>query len=161
MTFPPQSGKRDADLERRLRMLIDEHARHVDEMAAERDLRYQQRFEAAERAVKAALEAADKAVGKAEITADKWRENANEWRGAMNDRERSLMPRSEAETLVSSLRKETEQQIAALSDKIALLLSSMHESEGRNESHVQLWALLLGVGTLLMAGAAIVVAVTR
>jgi hypothetical protein len=42
---------------------------------------------AAEKAVGAALAAAEKAVTKAEDNAEKWRTNANEWRGAMNDRE--------------------------------------------------------------------------
>lgn len=52
---------------------------------------------AAEKAVAAALAAAERAVEKAEANAEKWRNSANEWRGAMNDRERVLMPRAEAE----------------------------------------------------------------
>lgn len=45
----------------------------------------------------------DKAVAASEVNAEKWRLNANEWRGAMNDRERNLMPRSETERLFEAL----------------------------------------------------------
>ena len=62
------------------------------------DVRYEQRFLAQEKAVKdaltsqekavnAALAASEKAVFVAEQNAEKWRTNANEWRGSMNDRE--------------------------------------------------------------------------
>src|ERR1700687_2306098 len=58
---------------------------------------------AQEKAVVAALQASDKAVTKAEATAEKWRENANEWRGAMHDRDRLLMPRQEVENQYRNL----------------------------------------------------------
>lgn len=57
----------------------------------ERDRRYGEVSEAKERAVAAALAAAEKAVLVAEQNAEKWRTNANEWREAMNDRERNFL----------------------------------------------------------------------
>jgi hypothetical protein len=48
---------------------------------------------AQEKAVNAALAAAEKAVAVAETNAEKWRMNANEWRAAMNDRERQFFSR--------------------------------------------------------------------
>lgn len=42
-------------------------------------------------AVDKALAAAALAVDKAEQTAEKWRDNANEWRTAMNDREKKFL----------------------------------------------------------------------
>ncbi len=65
---------------------------------------------AQEKAVNAALAAADKAVTAAEVNAEKWRGQANEWRGAMNDRERDLMPRLEAQQRFTSI----EEKIDAL-----------------------------------------------
>ena len=47
-------------------------------------------LEAQDKAVKAALASAEKAVDRAEINAEKWRQNANEWRAAMTDRERNF-----------------------------------------------------------------------
>ncbi len=55
------------------------------------DKRYDQRFNAQEKAVNSALAAAEKAVAVAETNAEKWRTNANEWRSAMNDRERNFL----------------------------------------------------------------------
>ena len=52
------------------------------ELMNERDRRYQ-----------AAFDAAKEAVLVAEAHAEKWRANANEWRDAMNDRERDFLPR--------------------------------------------------------------------
>ncbi len=57
----------------------------------ERDVRYGQLSDAKERAVFTALAAAEKAVSIAEANAEKWRVNANEWREAMNDRERNFL----------------------------------------------------------------------
>ena len=60
-------------------------------------------FTEREKAVNAALAAADKAVTKAEANAETWRENANEWRGAMSDRDRELPSRREVDQETSAL----------------------------------------------------------
>jgi len=57
----------------------------------ERDRRYGEVSEAKERAISAAMAAAEKAILVAENNAEKWRMNANEWRSAMNDRERQFL----------------------------------------------------------------------
>ncbi len=49
-----------------------------------------------DKAINIALAAAKEAVGVAEKNAEKWRENANEWRGAMSDREKNFITRREA-----------------------------------------------------------------
>lgn len=68
----------------RLRDLIDERDRRYAELrAADRD------------AIQAALAAAKEAVALAEQNAERWRASANEWRGAMSDRERDFVRRSE------------------------------------------------------------------
>lgn len=77
---------------------------HFAELLAANDRRYselrdaQQKaiadaLAAQEKAVAAALAAAEKAVSVAEANAEKWRINANEWRGAMDDRERNFLSR--------------------------------------------------------------------
>lgn len=60
------------------------------------------RFEESEKAIQAALAAAEKAVNKAETNGEKWRDNANEWRGAMGDRERDFMTRKEFYSIVGT-----------------------------------------------------------
>ena len=85
--------------------LIDAHDRRYEERFAARDKAVTEALAAAEKAVNAALSASDKAVNAAmaatdkatvvaEINDEKWRKNANEWRGAMDDRERNFLSKS-------------------------------------------------------------------
>lgn len=60
------------------------------------------RFEEQEKAVKAALASAETAVNKAEVSAERWRNNANEWRGAMADRERDFLSRKEFYSIIGT-----------------------------------------------------------
>ncbi len=89
---------------------VDTLKAYIERLFDEHDKRYEQRFAAQEKAVKDALTSASIAVDKAEGTAEKWRQNANEWRGTLNDRDRLLMPRIE-----------TEQRLKALDDKIVAI----------------------------------------
>jgi hypothetical protein len=84
---------------------------YVDAMFAER-----------EKAIQAALASADRATAKAEMNAEKWRESANEWRGAMSDRDRELPSRREVESAYQ-----------ALEGRIAALEKSNDRGEGRTE----------------------------
>lgn len=68
---------------------------HVRTMIDANDRRYMDRFESSEKAVNAALAASEKAVSVAETNAEKWRDNANEWRGAMTDREARFVSHTE------------------------------------------------------------------
>ena len=80
--------------------------KHLIAVLDANDQRYQERFAAQEKAVRealaaqekavnAALAASEKAVLVAENNAEKWRANANEWRAAMNDREKGFTSSSE------------------------------------------------------------------
>ncbi len=83
---------------------------HVTALIGANDKRYEDKFAASdkavlsalasqEKAVNAALAASEKAVLVAENNAEKWRANANEWRGAMGDRERNFAQKSDLEAL--------------------------------------------------------------
>jgi hypothetical protein len=87
--------------------------KHIMSLIAANDVRYQQRFEGQEKALKDALAAQEKAVNAAlansekailvaEQNAEKWRANANEWRAAMTDREAAFVSRREYDTLKES-----------------------------------------------------------
>ena len=87
---------------------------HLRDLIREADLRYQQRFDASEKAiaiqfatqiaaVNAALAAADRAVQKAEAANEKRFESVNEFRGLVADQQRTLMPREESMVLFHSL----------------------------------------------------------
>ncbi len=100
---------------------------YVDAMFAEKEKALQAALIAQEKAVAAALEAADKAVTKAEANAEKWRENANEWRGAMNDRDRALPSRRELEGAISG----QNDKHAATSRRLTILETYMVGEQGR------------------------------
>lgn len=92
----------------------------------------QQQFKDAEKAVGAALAAAEKAVAKAEYNAEKWRDSANEWRQAMDDREIKFMPRQE----YSSAHQ-------ALIDRIGMLENRVNRNEGTGLGLKQGWGYLV------------------
>ena len=75
----------------------------------ERDIRYTQLADAKEKAISAALAAAEKAVTVAEINSQKWRENANEWRQAMDDRETQFVKSDNFRTTISNLVKDIQE----------------------------------------------------
>lgn len=83
------------------------------------DKRYAEKFKAEE----AARIAQDRAVSIANEAAEKWRQNANEWRQAMLDRERAFMPRLEYEKGYINL----ENRVAALESHS---LGSIAEARG-------------------------------
>jgi hypothetical protein len=66
----------------------------LNRLLIEIDKRNAQQFVSQERAVAAGLAAAEKAVGVAERNAEKWRDNANEWRGAMTDKDRNFVTKN-------------------------------------------------------------------
>ncbi len=83
---------------------------HLTALIIANDKRYEDKFAASdkavlsalaaqEKAVNAALAASEKAVLVAENNAEKWRANANEWRGAMGDRERNFAQKSDLDAL--------------------------------------------------------------
>jgi len=57
---------------------------------------------AADKAVSAALIAQEKAVLKKEEEVERWRAAANEWRGAMSDRERDFLGRKEFYSIIGT-----------------------------------------------------------
>lgn len=72
---------------------------YFERVVVELDRRYEQRFTAEAKAVASAMTAAQTAIDKAEANALTWRENANEWRAAMTDREKRFATRSEVDDL--------------------------------------------------------------
>ncbi len=123
-----------------LRVVSDLSAKQ-SQLADAQDKAVQAALVAQEKAVQAALAAADKAVLKAEEGAMRWQQSANEWRGAMNDRERTFIPRTEFN-----------QAVETLGDKIEklekLVLATMNNRQGSDQT----WAYVIaGLGILIGA----------
>jgi hypothetical protein len=111
----------------------------IEGLLAERDHRYEQRFVQAEVAREAALAAVKTANAKAEEDAKLWRASANEWRGAMGDRERSFVSRTEA---ASENRR--------MAEKIDELTARITRTEGQTQGAASTTALLLSVAGVLV-----------
>jgi hypothetical protein len=126
-----------------LRVIADQ-ATKQSQLADAQDKAVQAALVAQEKAVQAALAAADKAVAKAEEGATAWRISANEWRGAMSDRERTFIPRTEHE-----------QAIRTLNEKMDLLQTWMTGVQGASRGHSEVWGYIALAVSLLVGALAI------
>lgn len=131
------------------------------------DVRNEQRFIAQQQAIKdaltsqkeavaAALVAAEKAVLVAETNAEKWRAAANEWRGAMNDRERNLMTRVEADARLNSLSEKQDTMVARMdvgdkvnAEALKMLTLSVEKAAGRREGLMIVFAIIAAIATVI------------
>lgn len=111
--------------------LREAESKRVDQLIAEKDKQYQQRFGDTKIAVDAALIAADKAVSaalanqkeavtKAESAAEKRFESVNEFRATLSDQQSRLMPRSEVEVIMK-----------AQNEKIGDMQTRLDKTEGK------------------------------
>lgn len=91
-------------LETRLNLLT----KFVEDALTATDLRYQQRFEATE-----------KAIAKAESATEKRFEGVNEFRNQLGDQQRTFMPRSEVEVIHRGINEKIETLGKTVSDRRA------------------------------------------
>jgi hypothetical protein len=130
---------------------LDRLERTIASLMQANDQRYEQRFldsqtavgaalSAARTAVDAALSAAKEAVAKAEGASEKRFEGVNEFRAALADQQRNLIPRSEAELRFNSAEA-----------RLAVLEKLNSESKGERSGGRETWGYLIGAIGLLLA----------
>jgi len=88
---------------------------YFERVLNERDRIYGERFTSQQQAVSAALASSKEAIQVAENNSEKWRANANEWRAAMTDRERSFVRKEQHD----DLKKELDTRFDGVSVKMA------------------------------------------
>jgi acylphosphatase len=107
--------------------VVNEKDAHVRTLIDGNDKRYEERFLASQKALElglagtkteigAALVSADRAVQKAEVATEKRFESVNEFRGTLDNQQRTLIPRSEVEVIK-----------AGIEEKIAQLTKTLDE----------------------------------
>lgn len=101
---------------------------HFERIIAEMNIRFEQRFEAQE-----------KAVAKAETAAEKRFDSVNEFRAQLTDQANTFMPRREAE-----------QANQTVSGKVDDLERRMDRNDGKSSGFGQGWAILIGAVTLIV-----------
>lgn len=121
---------------------------HFEALLLEMDKRYNQRFDAQEKAVTSALTAAKEAVGKAETAAEKRFDSVNEFRGQQSDIVATFMPR-----------KEHESEMRTAMGKIDDLQRRLDRNEGRSTGLGQGWGYVVGAAGLVAALVAIFVGI--
>lgn len=146
---------------------VDTALDYILSLIAANDKRYEQRYEASQKAldaaltaqkeatqaafaaqkegISAALAAADRAVQKAEASAEKRFESVNEFRSTLADQQRNLIPRSEVGVMIS-----------ALTEKINALEKVIDKMEAERMGIKGGWGYAVGVVGLVMALAALI-----
>ena len=148
-------------LQEHLKALRDADRDAQTRLENERDLRYQQRWEAqnkavetamiaAEKAVNAALQSAERAVGKAEIATEKRFESVNEFRAQLADQSSTLLTRTEY--LAGH---------KALEEKITGVKENQSASTGASQAVANGWKYVLAAGMFLLGLAGVVLAGAR
>jgi small-conductance mechanosensitive channel len=93
----------------------------------ERNLRLSERFAAQEAAVHAAFASAEKAVEREHTNSESWRKSANEWRGAMDDREKSYAMKEQVDATLASIHKEIDTLRDNTRGEITLIRETMRK----------------------------------
>jgi hypothetical protein len=91
-----------------------------------------------DKAINIALAAAKEAVLVAETNSEKWRSNANEWRGAMTDREKTFATKAE----LQAYKENTEKALAVEKERADI-------GQGRSGGLNAGWVYLLGFFSLI------------
>ena len=121
-----------------LTALLDELRVATTDRFEDRDIRYQQRFDAQTKAIDAALQAAKEAVIKAEIATEKRFEAVNEFRGTLTDQAATFVSRAE----FNAVRQVYE-------DRIGALTTRLDKSEGKSAGLSSGWSYIVAaVGVL-------------
>jgi hypothetical protein len=96
-----------------------------------------------------ALAASDKAVSKAETANEKRFEGINEFRGQLGDLSNTLMPRSEANQLATSLSARMDASIKSIETSLTDLKSRLDRQEGKSGGYsAGAGALVAGIGVI-------------
>lgn len=90
-----ESGWTVDTLHAHISSILNERASYLERVLTERDHRYLAKFESAQTA-----------VDKAERELEGWKHATNEWRGAMQDKDKLLMSRQEITSEINSTRTE-------------------------------------------------------
>lgn len=100
-----------------------------------------------DKAIAVAMAAAKEAVGVAEKNSEKWRDNANEWRGAMTDREEKFALKTDIAIIKEAMEKDrvdTDKKLDELKNLVSKLI-------GNKEGMKDKWGWVFGAIGLLLA----------
>lgn len=138
-----------------LRDYFAKEFQRIEQLSAERDRRYEDRFKASDERTALALASSEKAVTKAETATEKRFDGVNEFRSALSDQTEKLLPRAEAEVKISALDNKVEEQRKL----IVILQQQMSEAMGRGAGASALWGYLAGGIGLAIGAVSLIVGI--
>jgi hypothetical protein len=106
---------------------------HFERRFADKETKDIERFQAQEKMTSVALAAADRAVLKAEAAVEKRFESVNEFRGTLEDQQRTFMQKAEAIAIIDSLK-----------EKVAKLEEANLKAVSKGAGLHQGWLFLIG-----------------
>ncbi len=116
-----------------LRVLMESEFRGRDAAGVERDRRYTDKFTALDEKTTTAQATSKEAITKAETATEKRFDSVNEFRSAMSDQSRLLMPRAEADARFGSVAEKIEEMKKIYDGALASLHSTRSEAMGRQQ----------------------------
>ena len=156
---PPAKGgwSLETSIDYLLAVQNEKHA-HILMLIAGNDRRYEERFSASQKALElglagtkseitVALAAADRAVQKAEAATEKRFESVNEFRGALDNQQRTLIQRSEVEAVI----KGVEEKIGNLTKLMDESRSRERATDSNNKGVKEGWGYAVGVAGFVLA----------
>lgn len=140
-----------------LHSLLVTRLEELHRLLAEKDTRYQQRYEAQQLGIRDALAAAERANTKAETATEKRFDGVNEFRDQLRDQAATFMPRTETETIVRGLLE----KIAAAEVRVTQHDVAFSTLGGRSAGLGDAWGYVVGAVGLAGAVIAIVLSFAR
>lgn len=110
---------------------FDDRLEALRELLAERDLRYDERFIASEKAVITAFASSEKASLKAEQAQESYNVRSNEFRGQLDDQAKTLMPRLETDGRFNAVEDKIYSATKISNDKIEEIVKKLDNISGR------------------------------
>jgi hypothetical protein len=146
---------------------LDTLREHLSALITGNDKRYEQRFDASQKAIElgfsaqksavdAALAAADRAVIKAELAAEKRFESVNEFRGTLEDQQNTLMPRAEAVAEIKGINAKLDAGLRGLEEKNADLRKQIDDLLAERAGLRGGWGYAVGAVGLLLSCASLI-----
>jgi hypothetical protein len=123
------------------------------ELMAERDRRYEQRFEAMDEKTGLALTSSEKAVGKAEVATEKRFDSVNEFRSTLSDQAAHLLPRREADAKFSAYEDkldDVKKEILSIQQSISVIAGAKTQQGESQQKSQWVIGLCIVIGLALL-----------
>jgi hypothetical protein len=111
---------------------VDTLHSHIIGIMDEREKRSEAAIRFQKEAQEAALASAQKAIDKSEEDAKAWRQNANEWRAAMTDKDKLYLTKEMGDRRMDGLEKRLDEH-----------QSKLDSSQGRSTGRSDIWGILI------------------